>query len=232
MPIAVEPIQHSFDFQGLKKINKYQYELFKGSNVWDPFKSNKVEVVETAILCLIEYTILDWFSEQYTRVGYVDKGTFNSLSGISHRGGATTQDLIPLSVSKKNAEWNPFLKVRNIVLQLPKGSKVIRKEIDKFVFEITIETPHSIFTILSHGRSGGQFGGSREPIQKKVRSIFNYPEVTFHLQENNIQIEIEAKQRPFSRFSNQAKIENKWMVRISELLERDFSWARLSKLYE
>lgn len=232
-PISIEPIRYSFIFRGLKKINEYQKPgFFSSSNVWDGLKSNKVEAVDHALTSLIEYAFFDWFSESYTHVGFNDLGAFDSISGTSYQGSPSSLELVSIKVSKQENEWNPFLKEKDIEIKLPKGSKIYRSKTDDLRLEFKLITPHSTLSIRSPGGSSGQFGGSREPLQKNIRSTFNYPEVTFHLQEHSINIELETKQRNIYRFSNQAKIEHKWLLRIKELLEKDFSWTELSKLYE
>jgi hypothetical protein len=228
LPTGMDAADLTFRFRGLKKIGEYRaYNAFKNINDWEKLK--KVDEDDRIVLDLLEYAIFDWFAQDYTSIGYEDRGAITMLGGAGLDGGGVRVDLIPTSVSSRN-EWNPFIKAKEIKLRLSKGSKIKRDKADPFI-NFTIETPHSLVTIrvLAVGGTGWYVAG--DALGKKIGRVLFLPEHTPGLWMLGIRIEIETSQKAFSRYSDQAKLEAIWLKRIPELFEEDFSWDKLRSYY-
>lgn len=230
-PTSMGHPELDFKFRGLQKMEEYQSRsAFKKLDVWEKLKKHNVEGNDRVLIHLLEYAIFDWLAQSYTSVGYVDRGNMTTLTGASQFSGAVPIELEPVSVGLGENEWNPFIKVQDIKLMLPKGSKVRR---DKLYgpFSFSIETPHSTITIRILGYSGGSYFLSFDTLGQKIRKSLFLPDYTPGLQTFATSIEIETSQKVFSRYSDQAKLEATWLKRIPEVFEEDFSWDKLRNFY-
>lgn len=208
----------SFSFRGLERLGKYQlYNAFKDIDAWKSLKDANDQ--DRSIGNLLEYAIIDWFAQGYTSIGYEDLG--GGSGGVKQ-----WPDLVPTAVDN---EWNPFIKASEIKLRLPQGSKIRRNRVGPF-FNFTIETPHSSIAIRMVGI--GVPGASVSLAEKKkIIKILSLPDNTSILPFVGTFIEIKTNQKPFSRYSDQAKLEATWLKRIPELFEEDFSWDKLRRYY-
>ena len=84
-------------FRGLHKINEYRiYNDFKDMDVWDSLKAESAEEPHdkvSTLRSLLEYAILDWFSQPEIYAGYQDHGTIYLLQG-SGGGGSIPTNLV------------------------------------------------------------------------------------------------------------------------------------------
>jgi len=223
--------QFSLKFWGLKKLLEYRvHEEFKDLPEWGTLKKETGNGGGKTIGDIIEFTIFDWLSQQKNLIGYIDMGTVVSLQGAS-QSGSLPQGLTAVAISKGDAEWNPFIKAKGISLLLPKNSTLTRNEREGPFLHFVIDTPHSSIEFRISSKSIGQFARSFEPLAQKIRSILKLPEHTPSLYVVSMPVEITTKLKPFSRFSDQAKIESEWLDNVGNLFETDFSWDLLREQY-
>lgn len=221
-------------FRGLHKINEYRiFNDFKDMDVWDSLKAESAEEPHgkvSTLISLLEYAILDWFSQSEILAGYQDHGTIYLIQG-SGGGGSIPTNLVPVMVSRDKNEWNPFLRARDITLLLPKGSTLSRNKPNHPRINFSINTKHSTIKVRIMERAGGMFEQALEPVGQKIRNLLSLPEKTPSFWVHGFRVEIETKQKPFSRFSDQAKTEKSWLERVRTTFEEDFSWDLLRKYY-
>lgn len=229
-----EAIEMRNKFRGLHKINEYRiYNDFKDMDVWDSLKAESTEETHdkvSTLISLLEYAIFDWFSQPEIYVGYQDHGTIYLLQG-SGGGGSIPTNLVPVKVSHEKNEWNSFLRARDIKLLLPKGSTISRNKPNHTGIDFTINTKHSTIKVQIMGRAGSRFEEALEPVGQKIRNLLSLPEKTPSFWVHGFRVEIKTKQKPFSRFSDQAKKEKTWLERVRTTFEEDFSWDLLRKYY-
>lgn len=222
------------EFRALRKIDTYPiYNDFKNLDVLQALKGKTKDdgtVADGVLLNLIEYAILDWFTQPDMMAGYRDSGSVYLIQG-GGGGGSLPSDLVPVKISPGNNDWNPFLKTRDLQISLPKGSTLSRKRINNIGVELTINTPHSIIVAQVTPRAGGVFEEAFEPVGKRIRQLFSLPEKTPGLWVHGFVAEIVTRQKSFARFSDKAKMEQIWVRRIREQFERDFSWDKLRRHY-
>lgn len=231
---ASDTLEMSNKFRGLYKIDTYKfYDEFKDMDVWKYLKnkySDEPHGNESTLRSLLEYAVLDWFSQPEIIPGYQDHGTIYLLQG-SGGGGSLPTNVVPVKVSHDKNEWNSFLRAREITLNLPKGSTISRNKPNHTDIGFTINTKHSTIKVRIMGRAGSRFEEAIGPVGQKIRDFLSLPEKTPSLWVHGFQVEIETKQKAFSRFSNQAKVEKTWLERVRTTFKEDFSWDLLRKYY-
>lgn len=227
-----EPIALTYKFRGLKKIGEYRiYNHFKDLPDWNKLKNGSTEESDKVIANILEFAFLDWLSQPYAAAGYIDRGTINMLQSAS-QSGSTAENLIPVQVDIKDGEWNPFIKAKNISINLPKNSKLHRKNHVGPFITFKIETPNSIIDFRITSMSGGQFTSSDDALSIKIRNFLGFPQHTPNIKMFGMSVEIETKQKAFSRHSDQAKLEAKWMENLPLIFEIDYSWDKLKEYYQ
>ena len=222
-------------FKGLHKINEYKiFNDFKDMDVWNSLKTKSTEDPTDqviTILNLIEYAVLDWFSQPENFAGYQDAGNIYLIHG-GGGGGFIPKNLVSVTVRRDKNEWNPFLLARDIELRLPKGSALYREKPNQPRIEFAINTKQSTIKVSVKDRASSRFEQTIGPVGEKIRSMLSLPERTPSLWVHGFRVEIQTRQKAFSRFSNQAKIEKNWLETVMTKLEQDFSWDLLRKHYE
>ena len=178
---------------------------------------------------LLEYSILRWLQNPDMVVGYEAYRTTRLIHAGGGGGGVPT-DLVGVKTSRGISENNPFMKAEEVVLMLPEGSSVLRSE-EKDSPRIDIYTRHSHVRIWLSGPLAELLGSPIGPDATQIYEATGLPANPNGLYLNGFNVEFEASQRAFSRFSEQAKKEAKWIERIETQFERDFSWERLRALY-
>jgi len=231
---ASDSIEMFNKFRGLDKIDTYKfYNEFKDMDVWKYLKNEYSEQPhgnESTLRSLLEYAVFDWLSQPEFFPGYEDHGTIYLIQGCAGAGSIPT-NVVPVKVSREKNEWNSFLRARDITLNLPKGSTLSRNKPNHTDIGFTINTKHSTIKVRIMPAAGGRFEEALDPVGRKIRNFLSLPERTPSLWVHGFRAEIETKQKAFSRFSDQAKIEKTWLERVRTRFEKDFSWDLLRKYY-
>jgi len=231
---ASDTLEMSNKFRGLDKIDTYKfYNEFKDLDVWKYLKTKRSDEThgnESTLMSLLEYAVLDWFSQPEIIAGYQDYGTIYLLQS-GGGGGSMPSNLTPVKVSHGKTEWNSFLRARDIKLLLPKGSTLSRNKPNHLGVDFAIKTKHSTIKLSIMHRGGGRFEEAIDPIGQKIRNLFSLPQKTPSLWVHGFKVEIKTMQKAFYRFSDQAKIEKSWLEQVMTKFEDDFSWDLLRKYY-
>ena len=228
--MAPRTIKHSpqyMNFRGSDSLDTLlYYNDFKALNLPNQLKGTSSETA-TRLEDLLEYSILEWFTNDDVQIGYVPYGSTQLIQAFGGGGG-----IPPLpSVSAKmsiNSEPNALLKVREIKLPLPKGSKIIRK---RKPLSIEIVTPCSRLAIRFTGRTYEKLSGPIGEDATKIYQALGLPAKPEHLNLYDFGVYFDASQVSLYRFSRQAKIEAKWIDTVFRQFQKDFSWEQLRAFY-
>lgn len=183
---------------------------------------------EILIEHFVEYALLRWLCNSDVSVGYIPAQTSHLIS-LSGGGGGLQRDLVNTPISGGINDPNPLLVASPFNIPLPQGSKVVRSDDRRLSFQIV--TRH---TTLTFRYSGGGMETLDRPIRKedeRIYSALGLPNTVNNVRMLGVNIEVMATQASFSRYSRQAKMEAKWIDRLKEQIEKDFSWERLRALY-
>ena len=157
---------------------------------------------------------------------YETDGLINFLSS---KGGSYGKDFVPIPIKFPGEEPNPLIKTKPISVELPKGSEIIRSLDKRLYFKMI--TRHSTFELTFTPSSGEELG---EPLHKRAALIYQglkLPNNGKGIYAHGFHVVCKTSQRPFTRFSKQAKLEANWLESLPEKLKRDFSWAKLRDFY-
>lgn len=227
------PYHRVDEFRGAELIGRLPgYNSFKDLNLSRIFtvtSDNPRSPAIKHIEYLLEYSILRWLQNGDMAVGYVSNRTHHLIDAVGSGGGVPT-DLVEVKTGRGGDEYNSFMKAEEIILRLPAGSTVSRSE-ENDSPRIDIYTKHSHIRIRLWGYSGEHLDRPYGPESTKIYEAIGVPEHPRNLYIKGFNVEFEASQFPFSRFSEQAKKEAKWIERIETQFDRDFSWERLRALY-
>lgn len=219
-----------YEFRGAQLIDTLPlYNDFKSLDLPVALRDTSGQpIIHAPIQRLIEYSILEWLSYTDMRIG---SSVSRTTEIMGTQGGSVTFSsyLIPVTASLGDEETNPFLKARPISLNLPPGSNIIRTK--EHPIDMQIVTKHSKIRIRS---SGGPWGVLETPfgkVQKRMYEDLGISGKPEGLGMHGFNIEFEASQVRYKRFSKQAKIEAKWIERLESQIEKDFSWSRIQSLY-
>lgn len=232
-------IEKMNQFSGLHDINNlFLYDVFKPlklSNALSAKSTNELDKVNERELDILEYSLFSWLGKLEQFYAFQPAPIVYGISGTGGGGAVHNIDLskIPnISIESIGLE-NPLQNAQSVTLKLPEGSKAVRSA---FLGLRTLEivTRHSTILFRISLRQGGVFQSSIDNVSRKITEIMNI-NITNPMNSkfwNNVfVVEIIADQKSFSRFSNQSKLERKWIENLKQSYDEDFSWTRLRDAY-
>jgi len=96
---------------------------------------------------------------------------------------------------------------------------------------LLIETRHSNVAVRILGYSSIGLNQRDGPDAERLYAALNLPRDSQDLRIYGFDLEVIANQRPFTRFSTEAKVEAEWFDRLERNLDTAFSWDRLHSSY-
>jgi hypothetical protein len=221
-------------FRALKDLDTYaHYNAFKGLDVWnglDEIHQTNDSAAEGPIADLIEYSVLSWLGKNENLVGFEPNEQAHQLQGFTS-GGRPAQGLV-LQPVRLAVEPNPLLAALEPQLSLPVGSSVQRHRTPSPSFRtLRIETRQSTLVLALQRNAVHPFVSSRDDVGRRIRENLQLELETPHSWIHYLSMRFEFTQRAKSRFSDQAKKERLWAVRLLEQFEENYSWERLSLRY-
>jgi hypothetical protein len=177
---------------------------------------------------IVEYGILEWLAKPEQTPGFSPSVPVQLITGGGSVGGIPG-NLIQVQVESIPPDRNPLLTASPISLRLPKGSSAQVFGNDDTIVAVTTKNSRVQFEMreMAWELIGGPIGRDAE----RIHSALGLPANPQGLGIYGLPIEVTATQRPFSRFSRQAKVEAEWFTMLDRRLEADFSWDRLRALY-
>lgn len=231
-PMSIKHLPKLDEFRGARLIDTLPlYNAFKDidfTNTLRNVPNDPNSPANVLIEQVLEYALLQWLCNLDVSIGYSPSQTtqlINSAGG----GGTSSKGLVKTAVTGGLNNKNPLLKALPIMIPLPKGSSVVRSDDRRLSFEV--RTRH---TTLQFRPTGGGMEVLDTPIGKDAERIYSaigLPQKVQGFRMYGFNFEITAKQKPFFRFSKQAKSEAEWINRILSQLEKDFSWDKLRAIY-
>ena len=220
-------------YWGLREIARYPlYNKLKEHPFWNHLKVTEDDISNSshrAIDQLVEYAVLDWLAQRAPAYNLIDSSKITLLTGGGggSRSHAVKRFQVPAS---QPDEGNPLLTAREIEIRLPKHSRIIRYDKDGG-FDISVETRHSTVKFFLTSKASNAFERSDEAVGQILRQRSRLADVTPNLSIVGLSVSLETSQFPFSRFSDQAKLEAIWLDRLHASFDKDFSWDRLRRFY-
>ena len=98
-------------------------------------------------------------------------------------------------------------------------------------FAISIMTRHSRVKFVLTNTASNSFERSYEGVGQTLRLRSKLPDATPKLSVVGLSVSLVTSQVPYSRFSDQAKLEAIWLDRLHASFDEDFSWDRLRHYY-
>lgn len=232
-PFLDDPPKLRNGYWGLKEIARYPfYNKLKENPFWNHLKATSDDNSNSshrAIDQLVEYALLDWLAQRAPAYNLIDSSEIILLTGGG--GGSRSHAGKRFTVSASQAdEGNPLLVAREIEIRLPEHSRIVRYDKD-VGFDISVETRHSTVKFFLTSKASNAFERSYETVGQALRQRTGLPDVTPNLSIVGLSVSLETSQFPFSRFSDQAKLEAIWLDRLHASFDKDFSWDRLRHYY-
>ncbi len=162
----------------------------------------------------IEYSFWEWLNNAPQSYHTIEYESINGISGIV--GGANYDSMEKIEITPHD-ESN-LIKIAPPRTTLPQESKVVFKD-----SIYIIETPCSNISI-QFSRRGNGLTGVYDNLSKR---IFEMNQIDYHsdnLSFHTYVIKIHYEVKPFKRFSQKAKREKDWLIRLENQLKDDFSW--------
>ena len=225
-----DPPELMHGYWGLREIARYPiYNKLKGNAFWTELAATEGDDLNSghrAVERLVEYAVLDWLAQRAPAYGLIDSSEVTLLQGGgSSRIYSEKGTRVP---ARQPDEGNPLLIARAIEIELPEGSGIVRVDKD---LDILIETRHSKVRFLVTSSASGGFVSSYERVGQILRQRLNLPAETPNLTIVGLSVSLQTRQIALRRFSDQAKLEAKWLDRLHASFEKDFSWDRLRQYY-
>ncbi|MGH1376987.1 MAG: hypothetical protein ACRBCK_11645 [Alphaproteobacteria bacterium] len=218
------------NFEGLKEIDRVgrstQYEQLNAF-----LKSNSGKLNLLGMVNFLDLAISEWFRKEENRIGTREQ----EVDLISHKDKKYfhVSNLVEASLTM-NDEWNNIYKEwGEKKIHIPKGSKITRTLGENGFFELKLETKHSIFRIFSSNATSPKMNLNDDSVLMKRILHYNpaLRERSGKLDLWVFVINVTFEQKSFSRFSDQAKIEDKWFDNIWSEFQKNFSWTQLQEMY-
>lgn len=231
-PMSIKHLPKFNEFQGARLIDTLPlYNAFKDIDFTNSLRDVPDDPNSPANILIehvLEYALLRWLCNPDVSIGYYP-GHMTQLINTAGGGGSSSKGLVKTSVTGGLNNKNPLLNALPVMIPLPKGSSVIRSDDRRLSFEV--RTPH---TVLQFRNTGSGMEVLDTPIGKDAEQIYSalgLPQKAQGFRIHGFNLEIIAKQKPFLRFSKQAKSEAEWLNRLLSQLEKDFSWDKLRSTY-
>lgn len=225
-----DPPELMHGYWGLRELARYPfYNELKENGLWRQLKpGNGDDTGHRAIEQLVEYAVLDWLARRAPAYDLIDSSEITLIQG---GGGSSifSQKGIRVSASQPE-EGNPLLAARVVEMKLPEGSRVVRDDKGRGI-DFSIETRHSKVSFFLTNTATNSFEQSYERVGETLRRRSNLAEATPNLSIVGLSLSVETSQVAFRRFSDQAKLEAKWLERLHASFDEDFSWDRLRRHY-
>ena len=230
--LAGDPPEFMYGYRGLREIARYPfYTKLKGNGFWNGLKAGKDDNANSshrAVEQLVEYAVLDWLAVRAPAHDLIDSTQITLLSG-GGGGSSFARGGIRVPASQPD-EGNPLLSAREIHIELPERSRVVRMDKDSGI-DILVETRHSKVRFVLAGSASNSFERSYEGVGETLRRRSNMADETPNLSIIGLSVSLVTSQIAFFRFSDQAKREAIWLDRLHASFDKDFSWDRLRSYY-
>jgi hypothetical protein len=143
------------------------------------------------------------------------------ISSSAGGGEVPIQDLALVAVP---AGKNELLAVGALSLQLPRGSTIERTETPP---RMTVHTRHSDISFQVIQRAFQRLDAA---INQRAARFYHSMRIEPGMWMFGFEITMQVDQRPFARFSQQAKREAEWAERLGKQIDVDFSWDRVKNV--
>ncbi len=229
-PMSLRHLPRIGEFDGVRLIDTIpRYTNFKTIPIVEQLRDTRntpQSPADEMITNILEFALCEWLAKPENAPGFLPARTIQLISGGGGGGGALSKDLQPVRIGSTD---NPLVVAQPVSLLLPPHSRA-RAE-SRPVRALLIETRHSDVAVRILSRV---WNPVNEPIgadAERIYAALNLPRNPQGLEIHGFELEVIANQRPFTRFSTQAKVEAEWLARLERNLDAAFSWERLRSLY-